>query len=167
VRGAQGFPVSDAVSQGALKLILEPIFEADFQPGSFGYRPKKTAHEAAMGRLNVPSARDALLSFIDPEAPWIDVNINFGLRNTQLFAGYVSKWASQDPTLKQRLISLSEATLTQTQSQLLSAIYRELGDERLISGGVFCISRSQTKSPALSPAPGQCKRTPWEVLPWT
>ena len=32
--------------QGALKLILEPIFEADFQPGSFGYRPKKTAHEA-------------------------------------------------------------------------------------------------------------------------
>jgi RNA-directed DNA polymerase len=32
--------------QGSLKLILEPIFEADFQPGSFGYRPKKTAHEA-------------------------------------------------------------------------------------------------------------------------
>ena len=32
--------------QGALKLVLEPIFEADFQPGSFGYRPKKTAHEA-------------------------------------------------------------------------------------------------------------------------
>ena len=32
--------------QGALKLILEPIFEADFQPGSFGYRPKKTAHTA-------------------------------------------------------------------------------------------------------------------------
>jgi RNA-directed DNA polymerase len=36
----------DRVVQGALKLILEPIFEADFQPGSFGYRPKKTAHEA-------------------------------------------------------------------------------------------------------------------------
>ena len=32
--------------QGALKLILEPIFEADFQPGSYGYRPKRTAHEA-------------------------------------------------------------------------------------------------------------------------
>ena len=32
--------------QGALKLILEPIFEADFQPGSFGYRPKRTAHDA-------------------------------------------------------------------------------------------------------------------------
>ena len=34
------------VAQGALKLILEPIFEADFQPGSFGYRPQRTAHEA-------------------------------------------------------------------------------------------------------------------------
>jgi RNA-directed DNA polymerase len=35
-----------AAVQGALKLILEPIFEADFQPGSFGYRPQRTAHEA-------------------------------------------------------------------------------------------------------------------------
>ena len=32
--------------QGALKLILEPIFDADFQEGSYGYRPKRTAHEA-------------------------------------------------------------------------------------------------------------------------
>jgi len=38
--------IRDRVVQGALKLILEPIFEADFQPGSFGYRPKKTAHAA-------------------------------------------------------------------------------------------------------------------------
>jgi RNA-directed DNA polymerase len=38
--------IRDRVVQGALKLILEPIFEADFQSGSFGYRPKRTAHEA-------------------------------------------------------------------------------------------------------------------------
>jgi RNA-directed DNA polymerase len=38
--------IRDRVVQGALKLILEPIFEADFQPGSFGYRPKRTAHAA-------------------------------------------------------------------------------------------------------------------------
>jgi len=42
-----GIPsIRDRVVQGALKLILEPIFESDFQSGSFGYRPKKTAHEA-------------------------------------------------------------------------------------------------------------------------
>jgi RNA-directed DNA polymerase len=34
------------VVQGALKLILEPVFEPDFQPGSFGYRPRRTAHDA-------------------------------------------------------------------------------------------------------------------------
>jgi RNA-directed DNA polymerase len=38
--------IRDRVVQGALKLILEPVFEADFQAGSFGYRPKRTAHEA-------------------------------------------------------------------------------------------------------------------------
>ena len=38
--------IRDRVVQGALKLILEPIFEANFQPGSYGYRPKRTAHDA-------------------------------------------------------------------------------------------------------------------------
>jgi RNA-directed DNA polymerase len=38
--------IRDRVVQGALKLILEPIFEADFQTGSYGYRPNRTAHEA-------------------------------------------------------------------------------------------------------------------------
>ena len=40
-----GIPaIRDRVVQGALKLILEPIFEADFQEGSYGYRPKRSAH---------------------------------------------------------------------------------------------------------------------------
>jgi len=44
---ALGIPtIRDRVVQGAIKLILEPVFEADFQPGSFGYRPKRTAHQA-------------------------------------------------------------------------------------------------------------------------
>src|SRR5215471_15701029 len=38
--------IRDRVVQGALKLILEPICEADFQSGSYGYRPKKSAHAA-------------------------------------------------------------------------------------------------------------------------
>ncbi len=38
--------IRDRVVQGALKLILEPIFEANFQAGSFGYRPNRTAHQA-------------------------------------------------------------------------------------------------------------------------
>ncbi len=38
--------IRDRVVQGALKLILEPIFEADFRPGSYGYRPNRTVHAA-------------------------------------------------------------------------------------------------------------------------
>jgi len=38
--------IKDRVVQGAAKLIMEPIFESDFQDGSYGYRPKRTAHQA-------------------------------------------------------------------------------------------------------------------------
>ncbi len=43
--------IRDRVVQGALKLILEPIFEADFQSGSYGYRPKRSAHEEQWDEL--------------------------------------------------------------------------------------------------------------------
>jgi RNA-directed DNA polymerase len=52
--GGQGFRVlsiptiRDRVVQGALTRILEPIFAADFQPGSDGYRPKRSAHDAGL-----------------------------------------------------------------------------------------------------------------------
>ncbi len=42
-----GIPtVADRVVQAALKLVLEPIFEADFEPVSYGFRPKRRAHDA-------------------------------------------------------------------------------------------------------------------------
>jgi len=42
-----GIPtVRDRVVQAAIVLVLEPIFEADFQPCSYGFRPKKDAHQA-------------------------------------------------------------------------------------------------------------------------
>jgi len=42
-----GIPtVRDRVAQAALKLVLEPIFEADFKPCSYGFRPKRRAQDA-------------------------------------------------------------------------------------------------------------------------
>jgi RNA-directed DNA polymerase len=38
--------IRDRIVEGAMKLILEPIFEADFQDGSYGYRPKRKAADA-------------------------------------------------------------------------------------------------------------------------
>ena len=42
-----GIPtIADRVVQAALKLVLEPIFEADFVPVSYGFRPQRRAHDA-------------------------------------------------------------------------------------------------------------------------
>jgi len=42
-----GIPtIRDRVAQMAVKLVIEPIFEADFEDCSFGFRPKKDAHQA-------------------------------------------------------------------------------------------------------------------------
>ena len=42
-----GIPtVRDQVAQMAAKIVIEPIFEADFQPSSYGFRPKKSATQA-------------------------------------------------------------------------------------------------------------------------
>jgi RNA-directed DNA polymerase len=42
-----GIPViKDRVVQMAVKIVIEPIFEADFQDNSYGFRPKRNAHQA-------------------------------------------------------------------------------------------------------------------------
>jgi len=43
-----GIPtIRDRVVQMALKLLIEPVFEADFSEHSYGFRPKRSAHQAA------------------------------------------------------------------------------------------------------------------------
>ena len=42
-----GIPtVKDRVAQMAVKLVIEPLFEADFRPCSYGFRPKRTPRMA-------------------------------------------------------------------------------------------------------------------------
>jgi RNA-directed DNA polymerase len=60
VRTLQVPCIRDRVVQGALKLILEAIFEADFCPNSHGFRPKRSPHRAlaevrrsVMRRMNI------------------------------------------------------------------------------------------------------------------
>ena len=73
-----GIPtIRDRVVQGALKLILEPVFEADFQEGSYGYRPKRTPH-AAVHRVGTAVVKEMtrvidvdLASYFDTIRPHI------------------------------------------------------------------------------------------------
>ena len=42
-----GIPtIKDRVVQMAVKIVIEPIFEADFEENSYGFRPKRDAHQA-------------------------------------------------------------------------------------------------------------------------
>lgn len=38
--------MKDRITQTAIKIIIEPIFETQFEPYSFGFRPDKSAHDA-------------------------------------------------------------------------------------------------------------------------
>ena len=68
-----GIPtVRDRVAQMAVRLVIEPIFEADFEGCSFGFRPGRNAHQALdqvpaalkAGRCEVYDAD--LASYLDP-----------------------------------------------------------------------------------------------------
>jgi RNA-directed DNA polymerase len=50
--------VRDRVAMTAAKLVLEPVFEADFLPASYGFRPKRSAHQAC-DAVRVEASRGA------------------------------------------------------------------------------------------------------------
>jgi len=60
-----GIPtIRDRIAQMAVKIVIEPIFEADFQDSSYGFRPKRSAHQAVddvtehlfQGKMNIIDA---------------------------------------------------------------------------------------------------------------
>jgi retron-type reverse transcriptase len=54
--------VRDRVAMTAAKLVLEPIFEADFLPASYGFRPRRSAHQAIEAiRVEANRGRDWVL----------------------------------------------------------------------------------------------------------
>lgn len=60
-----GIPtVRDRVIQMATKIVLEPIFEADFQECSYGFRPKRSAHDA-LRRIRKTAERDKIHWVVD------------------------------------------------------------------------------------------------------
>jgi RNA-directed DNA polymerase len=47
IRSVAGIPLAtDGIRKMATLLILEPIFEADFEDCSYGFRPGRSAHQA-------------------------------------------------------------------------------------------------------------------------
>ena len=121
--------VAFRVVQGALKLLLEPIFEADFQPGSFGYRPKKGPHDA------IARVSEAILEsktyVID-----LDLRCYFDTVDHSILLGKVAKRVNDDDVmclLKRILKSSGKRGVPQggVISPLLSNLYLDEVDRML------------------------------------
>lgn len=85
--------VADRVVMTAAKLVLEPIFEADFLPVSFGFRPKRSAHDALeVVRVEANRGRDWVLD--------ADVSDCFGSLDHEAVMGQVARRVSDRRMLK-------------------------------------------------------------------
>jgi RNA-directed DNA polymerase len=89
-----GIPtVRDRIVQAAAKIVLEPIFEADFSESSFGYRPRRSATDGAE-RIRV--------AFIEGYrwAVEFDISDFFGSIDHQMVMGLMAKRVSDRRVLK-------------------------------------------------------------------
>ena len=85
--------VADRVVMSAAKLVLEPIFEADFLPVSFGFRPKRSTHDALeVVRVEANRGRDWVLD--------ADISDCFGSLDHEILIGQVARRISDRRILK-------------------------------------------------------------------
>jgi RNA-directed DNA polymerase len=69
-----GIPtIKDRVVQMATKMVIEPIFEADFKECSFGFRPKKNAHQA-MAKIRKASKKSYWIVDLDIQGYFDAIN---------------------------------------------------------------------------------------------
>ncbi len=69
-----GIPtIKDRVAQMATKLVLEPIFETDFQDCSYGFRPKRNAHQA-IAKIKKASKKSAWVVDADIKGYFDNIN---------------------------------------------------------------------------------------------
>jgi RNA-directed DNA polymerase len=89
-----GIPVvRDRVVQAAMKIVVEPIFEADFQPNSFGFRPKRSPHDA----------NEMIRQTVNKGYNWVvdaDIESYFDTRDQEKLMALVAKRISDRRILK-------------------------------------------------------------------
>ena len=139
-----GIPtIKDRIVQMACKMIIEPIFEADFQDESYGFRPQRSAKEAVKaikGHLNAGREQvyDADLSSYFDTIPHEKLLILIGMRVSDRHILHLIKQWLTAPVVEDGKISGGKKQKTGTPqggviSPLLANIYLNLVD-KLVAG---------------------------------
>ncbi|MCK4516079.1 MAG: group II intron reverse transcriptase/maturase [Spirochaetaceae bacterium] len=135
-----GIPtIKDRVAQMACKMIIEPIFEADFQEGSYGFRPRRSAKDAVReikGHLNAGREQvlDADLSNYFDTIPHRKLLILVGMRISDRHVLHLIKQWLKAPVEEDGRISGGKKNRRGTPqggviSPLLANIYLNLVDK--------------------------------------
>ena len=91
-----GIPTTaDRIVQAALKLVLEPIFEADFKPCSYGFRPKRRARDAIaeIHNLGSPTRNYHWVFEADIKACFDEIDHNALMGRVRIRIGDKRVWA--------------------------------------------------------------------------
>ncbi len=135
-----GIPtITDRVAQMACKMVIEPIFEADFQEGSYGFRPRRSAKDAVKeikGHLKAGREQvlDADLSNYFDTIPHRKLLILVGMRISDRHVLHLIKQWLKAPVEEDGRISGGKKNRTGTPqggviSPLLANIYLNLVDK--------------------------------------
>lgn len=122
--------IRDRIVQGAVKLILEPIFEADFKEGSYGYRPKRSPEQA------IQRVTKAILNKKKTKVIDLDISKFFDTVRHDIMLSKIAKRVRDDKVLsliKLILKASGKRGLPQggSLSPLLSNVYLNSIDEML------------------------------------
>lgn len=91
--------IKDRVVQMSLKLVIEPIFEADFKENSYGYRPKKGAHDAVW-KLGRELKREVFKTEVTKEVKNVDLSRCFDTIPHKELMNIIAKRLIDRETLK-------------------------------------------------------------------